>query len=70
MKEIDWEEIRAEMELDFSDMKMDMEEMKIEIEKSLREIDWGLIKRNLEETMGKLEAIRLELDHEDLDFQN
>ncbi len=36
----------------------------------MKEINWDQIKHDMEETMGKLDSIRPELDHEDLDFQN
>jgi len=48
MKEIDWEEIKKEMEHGLTNVKIDVEELKREIEKSMKDIDWEEIRKEIE----------------------
>lgn len=62
--EIDWEEIRADMEFD-----IDMDSMKIEIKEALREIeeiDWEAIREDIRMDMSELEGIDLDDMMEDV----
>jgi len=62
MKEIDWEEMKQEMERSFSEMQIDMEEMKREIEESIKEIDWDEIRREMGNTRHELDSLFIEKD--------
>jgi beta-lactamase regulating signal transducer with metallopeptidase domain len=62
MKEIDWEEMKQEMERSFSEMQIDMEVMKREIEESMKEIDWDEIRREMENTRLELDSLFIEKD--------
>jgi len=66
IEEIDWEEIRVEMELSISDMKIDIEEMKIDIENSINGIDWDEISEeiriDLRQSKVFLDSIMIEME--------
>lgn len=66
VEEVDWEDVRMEMELSISDMKVDMEEMKIEIQNSINEIDWDEIREDIRIDMEIskvfLDSLKIEMD--------
>jgi hypothetical protein len=62
MEDIDWEEIRAEMEKNISEMKIDMEKLKMDIQNSMDEMDWDKIRDEMEKSRVFLDSIRIEMD--------
>jgi glucosamine 6-phosphate synthetase-like amidotransferase/phosphosugar isomerase protein len=68
IEEINWEEMKAEIEDARREAlkeieEIDWEQMKIDIKNSVNEVDWDEIKNEMKKSMVFLDSLHIELDH-------